>query len=117
FQVDLVSQRVHRLPEAGMPICGELPGTRQALHRLALPGREVVLDVVDDGGLENEEAGVNPCAVAVRLLLESANEVLVALQRESPEPAGRLAGRQRDERATLAMEADETCQIDVCDAI
>jgi hypothetical protein len=56
----LVAQRVHRMPEAFVPVGRELPFSRKAFHRFALPDSRVAFDVVEDVGLDDEEAAVDP---------------------------------------------------------
>src|SRR5687767_2538331 len=71
LEVVLVAQRVHRLPEAAMLVGAQLALAREALQRRRFPAGGVTLDVVDDRGLEHEEAAVDPAAVAHRLFLEA----------------------------------------------
>src|SRR3954465_10021160 len=115
LQHDLVPEAVHVLPVAGMAVGGQLAVVGQALERLALPDRLVALDVVEDAGLEDEEAPVDPAAVAGGLLAERLDAV--ALERERAEAAGRLDRRQGREHALLAVEFDQGADVDVRDAV
>src|SRR5690606_40422026 len=60
FEQLLVAQRVHRLPETVVAICGELSRGRQFLHRAALPDGVVAIDQLDHLLLEHEEPAVDP---------------------------------------------------------
>jgi hypothetical protein len=66
-----VPERIHRLPEAFVEIDTELPIGREPLHRLLFPDSRVAVYVPADGRRQDEEAVVNPTAVAYGLLLES----------------------------------------------
>src|SRR4051794_34794344 len=115
LQHDLVAEAVHVLPVARVPVGGQLAVIRQALKGLALPDRLVALDVVEDAGLEDEEAPVDPATVAGGLLAERLDPV--SLERERTEAAGRLDRRQGREHALLAVEFDEGADVDVRDAV
>ena len=68
-----------------MPVGGEFSVLRQAFERLPLPDCQVVFDCLDCRRLEDEEAAVDPTAVAIRLLEKAFNAVVNDL--ESAEPA------------------------------
>jgi len=71
FQLELVPQGIHRLPEAAVRVGRQLLVVRQALQRLALPDRRVALDVAERAGFEDEESTVDPGAIARRFFLET----------------------------------------------
>ena len=66
----LVAQRVHRLPEPFVTIGGQLTLACEALERLLLPHGVIAGNVVEHGGGEDEEAAVDPAAVANGLFLK-----------------------------------------------
>src|SRR5688572_21144961 len=71
FKLALVTQRIHRPPEAAVLVRGQLPLAGQRLQRLALPRRRIAAaDIVQAPGLEHKEPAVDPCAVAGRFLGE-----------------------------------------------
>ena len=74
------------------PLCdigAQVVVLREPLHRLALPDRVVAVDEIADLGREQEEAAVDPAAIALRLLREGRDPVAC---RASSAPK-RLAGR------------------------
>src|SRR3712207_7141220 len=64
-------------------------------------------DVVDDAGLEHEEAAVDPGAVAGGLLLEVRDRRLVGGERDRAEPPLGLRGREGGELPLGAVERSE----------
>lgn len=113
--MQFVAQGVHRLPEAVVAIGGELAFVGQALHGFALPDGGVAIDVVDDLGGEDEEAAVDPGAVAVGLFLEAGD--LGFRQVEGAKAAGGLGGGQGGQFALFTVEGDQGGDIDVADAV
>src|SRR4029077_2007485 len=93
FELPLVAERVHRLPEPVVTIGGQLTFACEALERLLLPHGVVARNVVEDGGGEDEEAAVDPAAVPSRLLLKRIHLDVVELER--PEAPRRADGGQR----------------------
>src|SRR5690606_4909582 len=81
FQIILVPQGIHRLPEAGMPIRHKLVLPGQTHQRLALPTGQIAVDVVDDRGVENEIPPIDPGTVACRLFLETGYPVAFHIKR------------------------------------
>jgi hypothetical protein len=45
LQVILIAERIHRMPEIGVPVGGELPFPRQGLQRLPFPKGVITLDI------------------------------------------------------------------------
>src|SRR3954467_8811177 len=104
--MQLVPQRVHRPPEAGVTVGSELPVLRQALERLLLPDGGVVAEIVEDRGLQHEEAAIDPAAVAPRLLLEMPDHIVADIERTKP-------GRRLD-RGNRRVPAVGTMKIAQC---
>src|ERR1700733_13293000 len=110
-----VAKRIHRLPEAFVPVAGELAVAGERAHRLLLPHGVGAPDVAADLGGEHEEAAVHPAAVAARLLFEPAHQPVLDLERA--EAPGRLYGGHRRARPLLAVKGDPRGDVDVGDAI
>src|SRR5579859_283623 len=70
FQDLLLANRIHALPEAGVPIGHELAFAGQALEGLLLEVRTVTVDEVEDLGLEHKECSVDPAFLGLRLFRE-----------------------------------------------
>ena len=115
--MQLVAQGVHGLPEAVVTEGGELAFQGQTFHGLSLPDGGVAFDVVDDLGGEDEEAAVDPGAVAVGLFLEASDLVLAVVQIERAEAAWWLGGGEGGEFALFPVEGDQGRDVDVADAI
>src|ERR1700760_3767560 len=81
-QLDHVLVGVHALPEALVPVGGELPVVRQALERLPLEDA-VGGEVVERPGLHAEEAAVDP-VVEPRLLAEAGDPAVLVDDRDAP---------------------------------
>src|SRR5579883_3505926 len=79
-----VAEGVHALPELPVAIGHELALAGEAFQRLALPARLVVVDVMEDLGLEDEEAAVDPSLAGLGLLGELGDAV--ALEDQAAEP-------------------------------
>src|ERR1700753_1879224 len=70
FQDFLLANRIHALPDAGVPIGHELTLAGQALERLLLEVRVVAIDEIEDLRLQYEEGSVDPAFLGLRLLRE-----------------------------------------------
>ncbi len=86
LEVVHVAQRVHRLPEALVPVGHQLAVRGEPLERAALPERLVVGNEIEHVGREDEEAAVDPALADLRLLLELDDRVALAAE-------GRRIGR------------------------
>src|ERR1700704_6408246 len=81
LEVPLLAQRVHGLEEAVVAVRHQLAVCGQLLEHLALERRVGPGDVVQDGGLEDEEAAIDPSHVDLGLLREAGNAFAVELDR------------------------------------
>ena len=95
----------------------EAPVLGEPLKRPLLPHRRVVGDVVQRLRLQHKETAVDPCAVALRLLLERVHPRLRAAERQNAESARRLRRHQGGQRPLAAVEINEVADVDVADAV
>src|SRR5436189_6375079 len=77
FEVILVAQRIHGLPEPGMPERGQLAFIGELWQRPGLPSCGIALDAVDDRRLEDEIAAIDDALVPRRLLDEAPDALAV----------------------------------------
>src|SRR5450830_1018830 len=115
FQVHLVAQGIHRLPETAMKKSVQLTFGGQAFQRLLFPGSAVVRDVIDDLWRQYKIATVDPGTIALRLFLEAIN--FLAIQDQRAETARRLGGGQRGQLAVRLVERDRFGDVDITDAV
>ena len=94
IELGLVPKSVHGLPEAAVLVGHQLAFTGEGFQRFALEHRGVPLDEVEDARLEDEEAGVDPSAVPLRLLLEPADPSVLR-EIEGAESPAWLGGTDR----------------------
>src|SRR5687768_14145069 len=106
LEIHFIAERIHRLPEAAVLVSVKLAFAREVLHGLLLKCRHVVLDVVDHTGLQDEEAAVDPCAVANRFFAKAFDPCFGFGERESSEAPGRLDGRDGGEFSVVAVKLD-----------
>ena len=78
-----------------MPVSDELVLARQPLHRFAFPYGGVTVDGVDDLEREDEEAAVDPAAIALWFLLKGLYAIFVEVQGTEP-PRGLNRGQGRE---------------------
>src|SRR3954468_2762643 len=111
----LVAQRVHALPEPGVPVRHQLAVARDVRERLALPCLRIVDEVLANPRLADEESAADPVVEALRLLEELVHllavEIHVAVEGDRPDD------RYRDQLAVRAVELEQTAQVDVRDAV
>jgi hypothetical protein len=81
FKDHLVAQRIHRLPEALVPIRHQLAALSKLLQRLLLPNRFRPLEQIDDRRVDDKEAAGDPAAVSCRFFLEAKDAVAFEFQR------------------------------------
>ena len=105
---------VHAVPEALVPVGAQLAVGRQSLERLALEDA-VVVQIVEDGGLEAEEASVDP-ALDLRFLVETTHEAAV-VELGDAELELWADDCHRRQTSCLAVHARECRQIDVRDTV
>src|SRR5215210_3828142 len=116
FQLTLVAQRVHRLPEAGVAIYPELSVTGEVAQRLALEWGGVTGDVVQDLRGQQHESAVDPTALGLRLLAEAVDPA-VAVDVEHPEAAGRLHCCDRRQRGVAPVRRGQRVEVDTRHAV
>src|SRR4051812_8237091 len=107
----LVAQGIHGLPETGVRIGHELPAGGEAHERFLLPTGLIARNEIDGLRFDDEEAAVDPCAVARGLLLEARDQLTLQVQRAVS--SGRLDRGDRGKLAVIAMELDERANVDV----
>src|SRR5580704_2211524 len=115
FECVLVSQCIHRLPEAGVAESHELSVVGKIFERIALPRRVVVGDAVEHRWLQDEKTAVYQRVVARRLFEKSGDLLIVEI--ESAVAAARHYRRQRRVAAMFGMKGDQRCNIDIGNAI
>ena len=115
FEVNLVAQGIHGLPETAVTIGGELTFSGEALHGFSLPDGIVCIDVVDDFGRQDEKTAIDPGAIAGGLFLETGD--LDVLEVNRTEAAWGLGGGERRQLALLLVMGDQLGDVDVAEAI
>src|SRR6266852_3120966 len=115
FELVLVAQRVHRLPEAQVVKSRQLTFTSQPFHRFTFPDGVVAFDIVDYFGRQNKKPAIDVCAVACGLLAEICHHIAGKLQRAKA-PWRRHRGDRR-EPAFRLVESQQLLDVDVRDAI
>ena len=103
------------MPETVVEAHRKLPLLGQPLQRLALPDRVIAGDIGADLGARDEEAAIDPAAIAHRLLGEARHPR--AVMADGAEAAGRLHRRHGAEPALVAMEIDQATHVDIGDAV
>ena len=98
-----------------MEIDAELAFLRELLHRLLFPHRRVVLDVVPDLWRQDEEAAIDPAAIANWLLLELDHAVALVIDRS--EAAGGLGRGHCGEPPFSAMQIDRSADVYIANAV
>ena len=98
-----------------MEIDAELVFRREPLHRLPFPDRRVILDIAADQRRQDEEAAIDPAAIAHRLFLEPSHAIAQVLDRS--EAARRLGRGHGGEPSFLAMQIDRGAHVDVANSI
>src|SRR6185312_15575035 len=107
--------RVHRLPESGMRISGNLAITGQCLQRIALPDGGIALDVVEHAVLQDEKAAVYPRAIARGLFLEAGDPVVLDV--DGTEAARWLHRAHRGESGTSPVKGQLGRDVDVGETV
>ena len=88
-----------------MPIGHQLALGGESLHRLALPARLVVGDILEDSRLEHKEPAIDPALADLGFLGEL--EDPVPLEDQAAKPRWRPYSRSCRQLAVSAMELDE----------
>jgi hypothetical protein len=96
------TDRVHALPERFVAESHQLTVARQPFERFFLEVRCVVVDVIEDLGLQDKEGAVDPTFTGLGLFREFGNRV--AVEFEVSEARRRADRRQRSVFAVRAME-------------
>ncbi len=99
-----IPHRVHRLPEAAVPICQELAVLGEPLHRFFLKDRVVSFEVLKHARLKDKEAAVDPAFARLGLLGKPAH--LVAVEFQAAEARRRMDRGDRCQLAMAAMKRD-----------
>src|SRR6266702_1216330 len=115
FELLLVAEGVHCLPEAVVEEGLHLTPGDEGLDDLALEHPAVVLDLLDHLGRQDKEAAVDPSAFVFGLLLEGVD--VVVFQSEGAEPGDGLDAGEGDELAVFLVKSDAGLDIDVGEAI
>src|SRR5690349_15937606 len=116
FQLTLVAQRVHRLPEAGVAVYPELSVAGEVAQRLALKWGGITGDVVQDLRGQQHEPAVDPATLGLRLLAEAVDPA-VAVDVEHPEAAWRLHCCDRRQRGVAPMRRGQRVDVDIRHAV
>src|SRR3954466_3829444 len=116
FQITLVAQRVHRLPEAGVAVYPELSVAGEVAQRLALKWSGITGDVVQDLRRQQHEPAVDPATLGLRLLAEAVDPA-VAVDVEHPEAAWRLHCCDRRQRGVAPVRRGQGVEVDIRHAV
>src|SRR5258708_15426730 len=103
--MELVSKRIHGLPEATMKVGGKLPRGREPLERFLFPDRAVPLDKVHRCRLQNKKSAIDPGAVSRGLFVEVGHEL--PIEGEGSKSARCLRGRHRRQLSVPRMIIEE----------
>src|SRR5277367_1627288 len=98
-----------------MEIDAELLFRRELLHRLPFPDRRIIFDIVADPRRQDEEAAIDPAAIAHRLFLKPSHAIAQVLDRS--EAARRLGRGHGGEPSFLAMQMNRGAHVDVANTI
>src|ERR1044071_4175841 len=98
-----------------MAVGGQLLALGQTLQHVGFEVGVVALDVVEDRGLEDHEAAVDPALADLRLLGELGDEV--AVEDEAAEARGRADGRHGGDAPLRAVEGEQLAEVDVAHAV
>ena len=69
----LVSQRIHRLPEALVDVSTKLAIVGEPHQRVTFPRRGIACDPVYHARIQDEETAIDPPALSFRLFLKRIN--------------------------------------------
>ncbi len=116
LQVDSVANRVHRVPEAGVPEGHELALRGESLQRFLFENRRVVGQVIEDAGLEDEEAAIDPRVAGLRLLGEAADHVVFG-DFKAAKARGRSDRRDRCQPAVAMVKLEQLPEVKVRKAV
>ncbi len=114
--MDFITQCIHGLPEAAVREGVELASAGKLLERLAFPTDAVTFDIVEHARFQDEEATVDPGAIARGFLLETVN-VTVCLELNGAIAAGRLNGGQGRKLAVSTVECDQAVDGQVAESV
>src|ERR671919_977041 len=124
FEQHSVSKRIHALPEVPVAEGHELAVLGEALERRQLPFRRVVVvDVIEDPGLEDEEASVDPSfadlwsVLARELWLLDESNHLVFVHLDFAEARRWVDDRHRGEPTVRSVEREQLREIHVRDTV
>src|SRR4029077_8779274 len=113
--MELVSQRVHRLPKAPMKVGGELSGGGEPLKRGFLPDRVVSFYKVRHGRLKDEKSTVDPGAVSWGLFVEAGHEL--SIEGEGSKSPGRLRSRHCRKFPVPRMIIQQITNVDIANTV
>src|SRR5664279_3994158 len=81
FQIGLVTQGVHRLPESAMLECHHLAHGCETDDGRAFPAAVIAVYEIENAWRKNEKAAIDHAAIAARFLYERGYRVPVTFQR------------------------------------
>lgn len=114
-RADSCAQRVHRLPEAVVPVGGELPVSGKPVQRRQLPGHVIARDPLQCLRVHDEETAIDIAVIAERLLGEPGYQMIG--EDDRAETARRTHHGNRRLESVRLVKVDQCANVDISHAI